>query len=238
MTERFSASVAARHMACPASANLDVAIPNWQEPERVVGGAADTGTDHHKMFEQLFKMSPADHLHYAEMLTYVGNLRKGKRFKVMTEAKVKATWLQTQPSTTADLVLYTQSELHIMDPKTGKIEVPVTGNKQLMFYAACFAPLAPKAKEVTVHILQPWGGFGCSSWTFDTNELRQFMEDAQAAERKTMAKDTTFGPSDSCNFCPANPHGRGAKGKPLCPVMMDLLYPRTKVDVDAVLDLA
>ena len=32
MPERFSASNAAKHMACPASANLELAIPNYQPP--------------------------------------------------------------------------------------------------------------------------------------------------------------------------------------------------------------
>lgn len=239
MTATFSASVASRLMGCHASANLDLAIPGWVEPDRVVGGAADAGTDHHEMFEKLFKMSAKDIRHYATLLDYVATLRSTRRFKVMTEAKVTATWLKAQPPTTADLVLFTQDEIHVLDPKTGKIPVPVIDNKQLMFYALCFAPLAPKAKGVTVHILQPWDpGWDPdnASWFVDTNTLRQFMEDTIAAEAAHEAKDLTFAPGDHCTFCPANPHGRGAKGSPLCPVMLDMLYP-ARVDEDAILSM-
>lgn len=235
MAERFSASSAARHMACPASANLELAIPNYVPPVRdETAGAKAVGTNHHLLFEKLFLMSARDMRHYVTILEYVAALRETRRFKVMTEAKVKATWLQTEPTTTADLVLYTADELHILDPKTGKIKVEVFDNKQLLFYAACFAPLAPKAKEVTLHILQPWAD-NMESWTVSTVELGQFMEDARAAEQRILSGDTTFGPSDACTFCPANPHSRGDKGKPLCPAMMHLLYPQV-VDEDAILN--
>jgi hypothetical protein len=55
--------------------------------------------------------------------------------------------------------------------------------------------------------------------------LAQFMADALKAEALVLAGDTTFGPSDSCTFCPANPHGRGSKGRPFCPAQMQMLYP-------------
>lgn len=46
----------------------------------------------------------------------------------------------------------------------------------------------------------------------------------------------TFSPGDHCKFCPANPHGRGAKGKPYCPAMMGLLYPQPAVNYDEMLE--
>jgi hypothetical protein len=85
--------------------------------------------------------------------------------------------------------------------------------------------LAPKAKGVTLHILQPFGG-GNSSWFADAATLKQFMDDAVATDEAITKKDLTFGPSDHCTFCPANPHGRGAKGHPLCPELMGLYYPK------------
>lgn len=235
MPEKLSASNAARLMACPASANLELAIPNWQQPARVVGGAADTGTDHHTHFESLFQMSGTDILNYAELLAYVGALRKTRRFKVLTEYKMETWWLKKPNTTTADLVLHTQDELHILDPKTGKIPVYAFGNEQLLTYAACASPLAPKAKKVTLHILQPWADSGITSWEVDTNQIKAHMNAMAEAERKILAGDTTFGPSDHCTFCPANPHGRGAKGKPFCPAMLQVLYPHNRVDEDEVL---
>ena len=225
-------------MACPASANLDLAIPNWVEPVRDDAvGAAATGTSVHHIVEQLIGLkyvTPSkttnfgakDMLNVGRLLTYIGELWSTRRFSVLSEAEVVATWLTTQPKTTADLVLYTADEIHVLDMKWGKIRVDVQDNEQLKFYAVCYAPLAPKAKGVTVHILQPRADNMESEW-LSTPVLEQFMVEARAAEAKAQAKDLTFGPSDHCKFCPANPHSRGNKGKPLCPAMMSMLYPST-----------
>jgi hypothetical protein len=88
---------------------------------------------------------------------------------------------------------------------------------------------------VTLHVLQPPVD-SYESWFADTNVMAKFMADARAAEKKILAGDTTFGPSDHCKFCPANPHSRSDKGRPLCPAMMRLLYPG-HLDEDAVLAL-
>jgi len=77
---------------------------------------------------------------------------------------------------------------------------------------------------VHLHILQP-AADQMAEWTVTTSEIAAFMNRARVSEALVMAKDTTFGPSDHCTFCPANPHSRGDKGKPLCPAMMQLLYP-------------
>lgn len=238
MTERFSASSAARHMACPASANLPLAIPNWSPPDPVVEDARPVIAKGHKLhenFADITALPAADIKAMISALQYVADIRSQRKFKVLNEEPVTATWLTSKPGTTADLVLYTQDEMHVFDLKTGRIPVEVIGNKQLLFYGVCYAPLAPKAKGITLHIVQPWAE-GNQSWYVDTNVLKQFMDDAIAAEKKILAGDTTFGPSDSCKFCPANPHSRGLKGKPLCPAMMKLLYPPI-VDEDEILSM-
>lgn len=238
MTERFSASVAGRHMACPASANIELAIPNWIAPVRdESAGQKAVGTARHKMIEPIVELGASDMQRMIDVLQYVADLRKTRRFKVLVEEKVQATWLQSQPYTTADLVLYTQDELHVIDYKWGKIPVDVVDNEQLLFYDVCYAPLAPKAKQVTNHILQPYAN-NYDSAVVSTTELQKFMDAAIAAEKRVLAKDLTFGPSDKhCLFCPANPHSRGDKGKPLCPAMMQVLYPSAGVDEDAILAL-
>ena len=235
MTERFSASAAPRLMQCAASGNLDTAIPGWTAP--VVdhtAGAKGKGSEIHKIFEQAANYSAKDMQAIASAMTYVANLRATRRFKVLTEATTTADWLDSKPLTTVDLVLYTQDELHILDYKTGRIRVEVLDNQQLLYYAACFAHLAPKAKGVTVHIVQPWAN-NIASWFADTNVLRQFIDDARATEQKLLNKVPDFQPGNHCTFCPANPHSRGDKGSPLCPAMMQLLYP-TWVDEKEMLD--
>lgn len=236
MTERFSASVAGRHMACPASANLELAIPGWQRPPRVVGGAADEGTKRHEYLEPILSLSTKDILGFARILQYVGEIASTRRFKRLVEEKIKATWLVQQPETTVDYVLYTQDEMHVFDWKWGKIPVPVTGNAQLLFYAVSVAALAPRAKGVNLHICQPYAD-NFDSVFVDTNELMKFRNEALEAERRIMAKDLTFGPTDKeCTFCPANPHGRGAKAGPYCPPLMQVFYPPV-IDEDDILAL-
>lgn len=246
MTKRLSASSAARIMACPASANLDVAIPGWKEPVRTVGGAAQAGTDVHQVIQDLIgikyetltkttKFSAKDMLAVARILQYIGELWSTRRFSVLSEETVEAHWLQTKPKTTGDLVFYTQDEIHVLDTKWGKIPVDVNDNEQLMFYALAYAGLAPRAKGVTVHILQPRAD-NMDSQFLPTTKLAQFKADTIAAEAKILAKDLTFGPSDHCTFCPANPHSRGVKGSPLCPTVLNIHYPKL-VDEDEILNL-
>ena len=236
VTDKFSASQAPRLIQCPSSGNLDVAIEGWVPP--VVDhdkGAKGKGTEIHKIFENSAKYTASDMLMIAKAIEYVATLRQKRRFKILTEFQTVADWLPSKPHTTMDLVLYVQDEIHIVDYKTGKIPVNPVGNEQLMFYALCAAHLAPKAKGVTVHIVQPWAEI-MEGWFADTVTLQDFMKLAQQQEAKVTSKTIEFGPGDHCTFCPANPHSRGDKGSPLCPVMMDLLYPQ-HIDEDEILSL-
>lgn len=233
---RFSASNAARLMACPGSADLEKAIPGFVHP--VVDenkGAKGKGSRLHEMLELTSELAAKDLAALARALDYMAELRSRRRFKVLAEESVVATWLKSQPRTTVDVVLYTQDELHIVDYKTGTIFVDVNNNEQLMFYALCFAHLAPQAKGVWLHIVQPWAD-NCNSVFVTTTELAAFKLRAEQAEALVLAGSTKLGPSDHCKFCPANPHSRGDKGRPFCPAMMQLLYPPV-VDEQALLDL-
>lgn len=234
--ERFSASNAARHIACPASANLDLAIPGWVKPieNRNEDNAANRGTLMHELFAKITELPAREMAAAAEAIAYVAELRSTRRFKVLIEQSIKATWLTSEPDTTVDLVLYTQDEIHVIDWKWGKVRVEVTDNAQLMYYALCFAPLAPKAKGVTLHIVQP-NADNMNSWFADTATLATFMGTATKTEKLLLSGDVTFGPSDNCFFCPANPHSRGQKGTPLCPTMLGMLYPPL-MDTDEILN--
>ena len=235
MTERFSASAAPRLMECAASGNLDVTIPGWVPP--VVDhtkGAKGKGTELHKILEDAMQFTTKDVLYLAQSLNYVAELRSRRRFNVMTEATATADWLASKPLTTVDLILYVQDEIHVIDYKTGRIPVDVIGNNQLLFYAATFAHLAPKAKGVHLHIVQPWAD-NIASWYCEADRLATFMADARAADDRVTNKVAQFGPSDHCKFCPANPHSRGDKGRPFCPTMMNLLYPQV-IDEDEILN--
>ena len=169
-------------------------------------------------------------------LDYVAKLRRTRRFNVLAEEPAVAEWLVSKPTTTVDLVLYVQDEIHVIDWKTGAIQVDAYENEQMMYYARTHAHLAPKAKGVWLHIVQPWAKGGNSSWFCDTNRLAKFTVDALAAEQKIANGDLALHPSDNCTFCPANPHSRGDKGTRMCPAMMQMLYPM-QVNEDEILNL-
>lgn len=224
--EKFSASVAKRHIGCTGSANLELSIPNWVAPERDpdADNAANRGTIMHEIFANVMALPVKDQVHMAEAISYVAAIRATRRFKSLIETPMKAMWLKSTPSTTADLVLYVADELHVFDFKTGKIPVDPWENEQLMYYAVTYAPLAMKAKGAHLHIVQPSAGI-TTGWFASAQRLHQFAEDAKAAEAAILAGNTDLVPGDHCLFCPANPHSRGAKGRPFCPAMMSMLYP-------------
>ena len=235
MTERFSASNAGKHMACHASANLEKAIPNFEFPQADnIVRASDEGTAAHAVFELLMNYSARDMQHFITVLTYVADLRSTRRFKVLTEQKVTATWLPSQPDTTVDLVLYTADEIHVLDLKWGKLHVEVVGNVQMIYYALCFMALAPKAKAVTIHVLQPRAD-NMESWTITRDELEVWKQQMIETDVAIQGGSLTFGPSDYCTFCPAYPHSRSPKGRPLCPATLQILYPQPPIDEDEML---
>lgn len=238
--ERLSASNAAKHMACHASANLEVAIPGWHPPDVDDTAASSKGTSMHEVLELAATFSPAEMQALAEAMQYVAELRTKRRFNKMIEAEGNGWWLSSTPLTRADLVLWVSDEIHVIDYKFGRIPVDVFGNAQLKYYALAFAHLAPKAPGVTVHIVQPLaehplnGGPNIDSEFFSAAELEQFRLESVAAERAILAGDVTMTPGEHCKFCPANPHGRGVKQAPWCKAMLDVLYP-SNLDVDDIL---
>lgn len=239
MTERFSASVAAKHIACHASANLEVAIPGWTPPpDDGETKASSRGTDMHKILELAGGYTPKEMAGLAEAMAYVAELRQRRRYKQLLEASSTGWWFQQNPppKTQADVVLYVADELRIVDYKFGRIPVPAPGNVQGKYYALSFLPLAPKAKGVWFHIVQPFAD-NIDEVFFTLDELEDFRKECLVAEEAILNKDTTFSPGDHCMFCPANPHGRGGRGTPSCPAMLQILYPRPPLDEDAILDL-
>jgi hypothetical protein len=189
----------------------------------------------HEMFAGIMSLATKDARMMEQALAYVNGIRAKRRFKVLIEQPMVAEWLMSKPSTTADLVFYVQDEIHIFDLKTGAIPVQVYDNKQMLYYALTYGHLAPKAKGVYLHIVQPWAD-NIDVWFADTRTLGQFLTEAVRAELDISSGDTTLMPGDACMFCPANPHSRGAKGRPMCPAMMAVLYPEI-IEVDEILTI-
>jgi hypothetical protein len=222
--ERLSASNAAKHMACHASANLEAAIPGFTLPDVEDTAASSKGTAMHNLLELAGVYTPREMLGLAQAMEYVARLRMQRRFNQLLEAESDGWWLTTKPKTRADVVLYVSDQIEVVDYKFGKLKVDVLDNAQLKFYALSFAPLAPKAKGVTVHIVQPFAD-NIESVYLTADELDDFKRESIEAETAILGGDVTFGPSDHCKFCPANPHGRGIKGAPFCPALMQIHYP-------------
>lgn len=233
---RLSASSAAKHMNCYASANLELAIPGYQGPieDPNANTAATRGTKMHEYMANIMELPLADARKFSEALEYIVKVRSLRRFTALVEVPAIAEWLTTKPGTTADLVLHVTDEMHVLDLKTGKIPVEPADNKQLLYYAATYGHLAPKAKGVHLHIVQPWAGI-MDSWFASSQDIAAFMLEAKRAEAAIQAGNVAFSPGDHCTFCPANPHTRAAKGHPVCPAMQELLYPRV-MDYDAILE--
>ena len=239
MPERFSASVADKHLACHASANLPLAIPGWQNPPNDGDTKASVlGSNMHEILERSGEFTAKQMMWMAEAMMYVAELRTRRRFKMEREVSGEGWWLQQnpKPNTKADVLLYTRDELHVVDYKFGGIFVDANDNTQGKYYSLAFLSRAPKAKEVHFHLVQP-PAKNFAEVVFSMQELEQFMQESLAAEAAILAGSTKFGPTvHGCKFCPANPHSRGAKGSPFCPAMMNLLYPRPKINEDAFLD--
>lgn len=226
MPIKLSASVIGRAMTCTASADLETAIPGWTPPVRDDNaGAKGTGSRIHLGLEHLFKDLTSSQLpQLIKLLDYVHGVASTRRFRKLVEEPMVAEWLTSRPVTTPDLVLYLSDELHIFDWKWGRLPVDVIDNPQLMFAAVSCAHLAPKAQQVTVHLLQPpLDKF--ESQVLTAAQLAVFSLKVREAEQLIHSKQLTFVPSDHCTFCPANPHSRGDKNRPYCPAMMKMLYP-------------
>ncbi|QNN98060.1 Cas4 family exonuclease [Microbacterium phage Fede] len=171
----------------------------------------------------------------AEALNYVADIweRLDPNTRgMLVEAKKQVTWLKSGPSTTVDLILYDDNEMHVIDLKMGDIEVSPIKNEQLMYYAETFG--ADEYDKVTLHILQR--NF-TDEWVLLPEVREKWVAEVKASEQAILNGDLKLVPGTHCKFCPANPHTRGDKGSKACPAMMVVLYGERdqRDDDDAVL---
>lgn len=149
---------------------------------------------------------------------------------VYSEMTVESRFLVKPRTTTPDvIILLPQGELVVIDFKTGAIPVEAEDNDQLLYYLASvlsernrFALGNADITSFTAVILQPGGN---STASVTREELAEWTAKALETEAKIARKDLTLTPSANCTFCPANPQSRGEKGTPLCPAMLERLYP-------------
>lgn len=242
--QKFSASQAEKFIGCHASADLEVAIPGFKLPENdpdreptlpdnleyIVGmidkvstdtgssKAANRGTLLHACVATLLaEFKTAGRLEsLVQLFVKLLTVMQSRRFKVLIEVTAVLDWLQRPAPTTADLVLYTSDELHVWDWKFGSMPVDPSA-LQLKMYGIAFMHLAPKAKGVWVHVLQP-GNF--AEAYFSNEQLQDAKDLVMFHEALVLDGDLSFATGKQCEFCPASPFTRGAKGNLSCPTFI------------------
>lgn len=238
--KKFSASQAERFIGCHASADLETAIPGFTLPEddkarepsipenlgyiveMIEKVSTDTGSSkaasrgtmlHACVATLLAEFGTAGKIQQlTELFVMLNGIMQGRRFKVLIEVQAEMDWLQEPTVTTADLVLHTADELHVWDWKFGSQPVDPSA-LQLRLYGNAFKHLAPKAKGVTVHVGQP-GNY--ASMFFSMEQLQDAQDLVTQHEAEVIAGDLSFNTGKQCEFCPASPYTRGAKGNISC----------------------
>ncbi len=238
--KKFSASQAERFIGCHASADLETAIPGFVMPEDdgtreptipenlgfIVemiekvstdtgsSKAASRGTMLHACVATLLAefMTAGKFAQLTQLFVALNTVLQTRRFKVLIEVQAMLDWLAQPVGTTADLVTYTSDELHVWDWKFGSMPVNPAA-LQLKMYALAFLHLAPKAKGVTVHVLQP-GNY--AEMYFSVEQLLAAKDLVIKHEAEVLAGDLSFNTGKQCDFCPASPFTRGAKGNLTC----------------------
>lgn len=238
--KKFSASQAERLIGCHASADLETAIPGFIYPEHdttlepaipdnlgyivemIEKVSTDTGSSkaaargsmlHACMATLLAEFTTSGQLaKLVQLLVALLNVLEQRRFKMLIEVTTMLDWLARPVPTTADLVTYTADELHVWDWKFGSMPVSPAA-LQLKMYALAFLHLAPRAKGVWVHILQP-GNY--AEVYFSIEQLEAARDLVLQHEGEVIAGDLSFNTGKQCEFCPASPWTRGARGNISC----------------------
>jgi len=155
-------------------------------------------------------------------------MQEGASNDLSTERSAQATWLESKPWTTVDIMVRQPNVLHIMDYKSGTTPVEAIENVQLLYYAACFLQ---DEEFIELHILQDGN---IVKWTITREYLLTWMKELKKSEAAILGGDLTFTLGNHCGFCPANPQSRGDKGYPFCPPRVELLYGQSpEADQDA-----
>lgn len=214
-------------------------LANPAELEKVLPGVSTFTQDVLLQLIGIYHVTPSastpfqvSHLaHLVRILKYVNNIlyrlmTKHGEVLTATELTLVSEWTHGKQPTTLDLIFYGDDFMEIVDYKWGVVRVETVGNVQLMFYAATALRLSPNAQDVKVHVAQPRAD-NFEQVTLTVDDLAAFAKEATRHEAEILAGDLTLNPSDHCFFCPANPIGKGSKGKPACPAIKRMLGSRT-----------
>lgn len=221
----LSASGAERWVNCPPSARLEETFPDESS------GYADDGTLAHSLAElkarkhflnmpqsgyvAALKEIKANPLYTLEMedvteeylLFLKGiSMRYPKQPHVALEQKVFYDDVAPEGFGTADCVMISGADIHVVDFKFGKgVRVDAAENLQELLYAhgavRKYAPLFA-IENVNTHIVQP-RICAPSSWALSKEELEMRMDYLRPIAEKAYRGEGEFAAGDHCRFCRA-----------------------------------
>lgn len=230
-------SKAARLLACPGSAALEVGLP-----ADTGGAAADRGTQLHEAAEQWIKTGVATDEEVRDYVEWVQANAAGADLHVEVRLDVSRVTREPGGTGTADAVIidYNLGELTVADLKTGRNPVSPELNTQLMIYAAAALERFDEfdaLDTVRLVIVQPFAG-GVKEWRCSTDYVREWVaERADSFERiitlhhkPELVTDADFNPGeDQCKYCPA---ARWLKCKALDRAVFEEITDKAAEDID------
>ena len=229
---KLSASSAARWMACPPSANLAATMPDTASSYAAEGTLAHALGE--LQLRQYFTPSvdsktvqvergrliaestwDGQPLYQPEMdgyvqtyVDYVKSIAIGCTAPFVTlEKRVDFSAWVPGGFGTADCIIISGDEMHIIDLKYGKgVPVSAEGNPQLQLYAlGAYGTyhLLYGIKSATLHIVQPRID-NISAWSLSIEDLLAFGEKAHEKALLADKGEGEYAAGEWCQFCPAN----------------------------------
>ena len=222
----LSASSLPRILLCPASFKMSLGMPNKPNP------AAERGTRIHEMADLLWDNEEPDTddqegLQWAkDYLEYI----KGIKGDAVLEISLDSTLRTVHPllGGTADALITNETELHIVDLKTGR-GVVKTDSIQLKAYAlGAWIRLDRPQITVFAHIYQPHYAQQLPA-QYSYNDMVQFEAELKALAEQATDPFVQPTPSyDSCRYC---------LGKTVCPAIKDLAIKTAQTDFNLQTDM-
>lgn len=212
---KLSASGSSRWIRCPASINACASYPESTNP------AAEYGTAAHELSEICLEnyKSPNDYLDtkmtngvlvdeemvggVIEYINYVQAI-EGVYDSILIEQRLDFSHIVPEGFGTADLVMFNEEELHIVDLKFGKGIVHAENNSQLSLYAlgALHAHgFLNDFKKVTMHIAQPRANH-FDTWETTPEALEKWAEWVKERAQLALSDEAPYEPSaEACKYC-------------------------------------
>lgn len=206
-------SKAARLLACPGSAALEVGLPPDEGNE-----AADRGTLLHNLAHEVLigeaEPEGADYLdvqQYVEWINFYLDVTPDSVAYFEETLDISAITGEEDGSGTPDAVIVAPDELVIVDLKTGRVPVLAEWNVQLMIYALAALLKYGRRKRVRLVIVQPFAG-GSKEWVIGVSDLFDWRDQVSSDfgliiwlhQQPHEARPSDFKPGDEqCRYCPA-----------------------------------